>query len=482
MNKALGDAKQALHQHLYVKPSEEKMEQLKNENDLKNSLFRRFFSEIKDQLSNEAVGRVFITGVAPIALNDFTSGFNIAKHITHDERFAEMCGLTHENVRNGLNWLTEEEIEQHLNTMTEYYDGLMFHPDQKNRLFNTTLAIYYMDYLAQHGKAPNGRKLIDSNIQPSESVFNILSNTPLCLQIVTKLLSSNKNEIYSAEEIIDVIATKNMMNLIVKDELFVMSLMYYLGALTQDKLPENVKTGTVFRIPNKVIRKEYIDTLSQRFQINKASAQKIQLAITALLREKDIGPICQFAEEHFQTLMGNAVKFQNEKDLQALFVYGFYFYGKTVQGEQEFMFTDNEGKGRYADFLFQPDDAVHIEFKNIKTSSLIVEGETFDEWKNSVSWDIGYSLNDRLQEMSDEQIMELPVRETASNPKYYIFAKDSNGNYLKKDLKNVYDVWVNLLKQTKMNKNGIQKNLAKTITSFAVLRVGLRKLFYQKVE
>jgi hypothetical protein len=74
VNKALGDVKLAFSQHLYVKASEEGMEQLKNDIDVKNNLFWRFFFEIKSQIRNNTVGKVFITGVAPIALNDFTCG------------------------------------------------------------------------------------------------------------------------------------------------------------------------------------------------------------------------------------------------------------------------------------------------------------------------------------------------------------------------------------------------------------------------
>jgi len=478
VNKALGDAKNALYQYLYVDPNEELIKKQKQDIATTNSIFRRFFSEIKDQVANNAVGRVFITGVAPIALNDFTSGFNIGEQITHDERFAELCGLTRDDIRSGLSWLSEQEIEQHLNTMTEYYDGLMFHPDQKNRLFNTTLAIYYMKYLAQHGKAPSGQKLIDSNIQPSESVFNILSNTPLCLQIITKLFSSNNNEIYSTEEIIDIVSTRKMMDLVTKDEMFTLSLMYYLGALTQDKLPEEKNSGTVFKIPNKVIRREYIHALKERLDMQNSNAENLQLAITQLLRNKDIGPMCAFAEEKFKTLKGNAVKFQNEKDLQALFIYGIELYGKRVTGEAEFQFKDYEGKRRYADFLYQEDDAVHIEFKNLKTSHLIVRDERFDEYNDE--WEKGYRINDKIEAMNHNELMKLQVYEPSYQ--YNRFSSSDKGNYVKRNLKTVGDVFENLLEQTRMNKIGIESKLEKKISSFAVLRVGLRKIIYQKVD
>ena len=102
VNKALGDAKSALYQNLYVEPRQELIKKQKQDIATTNSIFRRFFPEIKSQIANNAAGRVFITDVAPIALNDFTSGFNIAEQITHDERFAELCGLTNEDIRSGL--------------------------------------------------------------------------------------------------------------------------------------------------------------------------------------------------------------------------------------------------------------------------------------------------------------------------------------------------------------------------------------------
>jgi hypothetical protein len=37
--------------------------------------------------------------------------------------------------------------------------------------------------------------------------------------------------------------------------------MYYLGALTLDKLPEEKNSETVFKISSKVICREYVDAL-----------------------------------------------------------------------------------------------------------------------------------------------------------------------------------------------------------------------------
>jgi len=82
--------------------------------------------------------------------------------------------------------------------------------------------------------------------------------------------------------------------------------------------------------------------------------------------------------------------------------------------------------------------------------------------------------------MNNNELMKLNVKETSSS--FNRFGSYSSGNYLQRDLKTVGDVFENLLEQTRMNKHGIENKLEKKISSFAVLRVGLRKIIYQKVD
>ena len=87
VNKALSDAKSELYKSLYV--HDEGTSKLTTHVE-QQSLFKRFFSEIKTKLGEGGVGRVFITGVSPIALNDFTCGFNISTNITFWKEFEGM--------------------------------------------------------------------------------------------------------------------------------------------------------------------------------------------------------------------------------------------------------------------------------------------------------------------------------------------------------------------------------------------------------
>ena len=56
-----------------------------------DSFLRTFFKVIKAGMEDRSIGRVFITGVLPITIDDLTSGFNIAEIITLDAQYSCPC-------------------------------------------------------------------------------------------------------------------------------------------------------------------------------------------------------------------------------------------------------------------------------------------------------------------------------------------------------------------------------------------------------
>ena len=59
---------------------------------------RKFFNAIKGA-AGSAIGRVFITGVSPVTMDDLTSGFNIGTNYSLRPEFNEMTGFCEEEVR-----------------------------------------------------------------------------------------------------------------------------------------------------------------------------------------------------------------------------------------------------------------------------------------------------------------------------------------------------------------------------------------------
>ena len=129
VNKALSDTKNELYNSLNVQKNfNDDTNQFSKRTDQREqqSLFRRFFSTIKDKFSEGGVGRVFITGVSPIALNDFTSGFNISTHITHEIKFEGMCGVYDSEIKKVLEkatFIKDPLKEEIMKKMEENYNG-----------------------------------------------------------------------------------------------------------------------------------------------------------------------------------------------------------------------------------------------------------------------------------------------------------------------------------------------------------------------
>jgi hypothetical protein len=70
-----------------------------------------------------------------------------------------------------------------------------------------------------------------------------------------------------------------------------------------------------------------------------------------------------------------------------------------VKGEAEFKFEDSNRIGRREDILYQADNAIHIEFKNLKTSHLIFHGERFNEYYDD--WEKGYGINREIDKTNN---------------------------------------------------------------------------------
>src|SRR5262249_31102762 len=60
----------------------------------RTSFVRSFYGTLKAGTRSGAVGRMFITGVTPLLLDDLASGFNIVTSITTSHRFNALAGFT----------------------------------------------------------------------------------------------------------------------------------------------------------------------------------------------------------------------------------------------------------------------------------------------------------------------------------------------------------------------------------------------------
>src|SRR6185295_5703425 len=70
--------------------------------------FKLLFKAVKNATEGQGLERIFITGVSPVALNDLTSGFNIAKDVSLEPELASLCGFQENEIRGLLARISEE--------------------------------------------------------------------------------------------------------------------------------------------------------------------------------------------------------------------------------------------------------------------------------------------------------------------------------------------------------------------------------------
>ena len=131
---------------------------------------RNFFATLKAGAGQGEGGleRMFITGVSPITMDDVTSGFNIGRNISLRPEFNDMLGFTEVEVRGLLEMYRDhgvfnQEIDEALEVMREWYNGYRFSEEVEGDLYNTDMVLYFLDESMPNKEAP--RELIDTNVR-----------------------------------------------------------------------------------------------------------------------------------------------------------------------------------------------------------------------------------------------------------------------------------------------------------------------------
>ncbi|MGB5687396.1 MAG: AAA family ATPase, partial [Candidatus Electrothrix sp.] len=134
-----------------------------------DGFLKTFFKTLKQGRETGAIHNVFITGVLPIAIDDMASGFNVAKFITLDPEFENMLGFTQKETDQlidavyqdyDINPATRRDVGA---VMKNQYNGYhLVTPDGKS-LYNSTLVMYFLDWLQRHKTIP--KRLTDLNLK-----------------------------------------------------------------------------------------------------------------------------------------------------------------------------------------------------------------------------------------------------------------------------------------------------------------------------
>lgn len=438
------------------------------------NLFINFFTTIKDKLSDGGVGKVFITGVIPINMvPDWTGGFDISDHITHDERFEGMCGIFESEINTALDKMIPNDLDlkkKLLKTLNDNYSGYMFSPTQSSPIFNTMIIVYFLKEFQRLEVMPHS--LDDPNSQPSESGLEVITTSPLAQKLIDELYV-NENGVYVEEWIRERIMIRDMTKHLQTNSIYILSFLYYLGALTQTILPNEKETGTVFKIPNQVIRTQFIDMIKRRLLINHEIQNELIESVNILVESRDIQPLCDVLQQVLSRLRGKNLYHSLENGLKSVFLHGVYLSGRKIQ--MNVSLTKDRWdlqmkQERWGDFVIE-NDRIHIEYETIKVDQVqFADGRWFNPQESN--WNEGIAISRKIEELNDDELFNLKLKD----PIYSIL----NENRL--IFSTIGEVWENALKQAHYNHQFLSQKLGAKVVSFYVLRIGLYRLKCVKIQ
>ncbi len=276
---------------------------------------KTFFKAVKDGAERGQIDRTFLTGVSPVVLSDITSGYNVAEDLSADPDTHDLCGFTESELRQALEavgalrGLDAEQRATALDLMRDFYNGYRFSPQREERVYNPTLALYFLKYLARHGTYPP--RLLDDNLAMDRNRIQYVARLPHGEGLVNAAL--NPTEPLAVAQLSNRFGVQDMLTA-PKDPDFLL----YVERLQEQVLPA-------------------YDDQEQRQQV-----------VERFYSTGELGPLCEFLEQHYFKVFDNRdLRWSNELVVKTAFLVTLF--------NDTFYLMDSESalERRYADLLLR---------------------------------------------------------------------------------------------------------------------------------
>ena len=308
---------------------------------------RQFFNTIKGTAGN-SLGRVFVTGVTPVTMDNLTSGFNIGTNYSLSSDFNEMTGFTEEEVRKMLDYYgsvlpfnhTTDEL---IKVMKPWYDNYCFAEERygETTMYNSMMVLYFVDNYIDY-EYQITKKMVETNIRIDYDKLRMLirhdkefaHDASIIQQLVTQgFVIGTLNENFPAERIND---PDNFL-----------SLLFYFGMVTIDG---TYKGETKFIIPNEVVRDQMYTYLLDTYKEN-------DLVYDRYSKGKLESKLAYHGEykPYFEYIADCLKKYSSQRDKQKgeAFVHGFTL-AMTSQNKFYRPISELDNDGGYADIFLSP--------------------------------------------------------------------------------------------------------------------------------
>ncbi len=273
--------------------------------------YKELFKAVKNATEGLGLERVFVTGVSPVALNDLTSGFNVATDVSLKRSLAGLCGFYETELRDLLGavaserGLPPEEVERLLDVMRAWYNGYRFSERADDLVYNPTNVLFFLKEIYLEGELP--RVLHDANLRTDQAKLAFLARTAAGTGVIEELTEgtglsrpdlSRPGEI-RIPQLLDTFSLGDLTAQLSKDAGAVASFLYYMGLLTLTDVPGRL------RIPNLVVRKLFLDRLLEVFLPDLAESSEARRIAMRFFDDGELRPLLDFFEAKLLPVLSN---------------------------------------------------------------------------------------------------------------------------------------------------------------------------------
>ncbi|MBR1933008.1 MAG: AAA family ATPase [Prevotella sp.] len=340
--------------------------------------YRDLFKKFKPNFD-----RILMLGVSPVTMDDLTSGYNIARAITMDDRFNMMLGFSETEVREIIRYyqqagLIRQSEDELVEDMRPWYDNYCFARASLQRdpkMFNSDMVLYYLNNVIDHGNRPE--EIIDPNTRTDYKKMKKL----ISLDGTGTYRASIINRIAEQGYIIGTVEESFPAERLTDQHLFV-SLLYYYGMLT---IGDTIGAMLKLIIPNNNVRQQYYGYLMEEYQfIHPVDLSQLSMLFHYAALDGDWHPLFDYIGQAYHDATAVRSLIEGERNLQ-----GFMNAYLTLT---PYWMTQPETElaHGYCDFFLMPDLARYpmvqhsyiVELKYLKQDA--TEQDAQQQWAEAV--------------------------------------------------------------------------------------------------
>jgi Predicted AAA-ATPase len=332
-----------------------------------NGYVRKFYEVLKTEAGLGNIGRIFLTGVAPVTVDSLTSGFNITTDISLHPFFHNMTGFTEAEVSHLLQEIgvKEAQLPQLLDDLRYWYDGYCFNADVEQRLYNPDMVLYFVSYYQSIRRYP--KKMLTANVasdyQKIANVFRLGNDEVTALSSLNELVVNGEIKGYITDRF------NIKLGFGITE---ILSMLFYMGLTT---IKEVVGNRYTFQMPNYVIKSLYYDYFVA-LQLGKdygTLKYQIQDALENLVFKGKIEEFVGFVEQALKKHSNRDNVGFNEKHLKSLVI------GLLFPYENYLIRSEMEEEKRFVDIFLERIPQVYIKHE-ILIELKYIKKENGDKW------------------------------------------------------------------------------------------------------